>query len=40
MVASHNDFHLGPNGTNRLFIWSISVNRFELAKYLSSKIWV
>ncbi len=39
ICASENNFYLGQNAANRLFLWSISVNRFHLAKYLSSKIW-
>jgi hypothetical protein len=35
-----NNFTLEQHGANKLFLWAISVDRFDLAKYLSSKIWV
>ncbi len=40
ICSPENNFTLEQNAANRLFIWAISVNRINLAKYLSSKIWV
>ena len=40
ICLSTDQFTLKQSALNRLFLWSISVHRFRLAKYLSSKIWV
>ncbi|CAF1005183.1 unnamed protein product [Adineta steineri] len=38
-ISSDKNCPLGQNARRELFLWSIFVDRFELAKYLCSKTW-